>query len=305
MSAQEIKQLVIVGGKRKHPTAQVAGTLVLLMGVVALTVSGVRADTGNPAIGAALQGGLIAAFATAAGALPVLLARRIGARTIDALLGFGAGVMLAATAFSLVIPALDAAASLGMGKWSAGGVVVFGIALGAGLLLVADHFLPHEHVENALTADGVGRADIARVWLFVAAIALHNVPEGLAIGVGFGQTDIGRGAALAGGIAIQDIPEGLVVAAALVSAGYGRRFAFVIAALSGLSEPIAAVMGASVVGVFASILPWALAFAGGAMLFVVAHEIIPESQKRGNASLASSGLIGGFCLMMLLDTALG
>lgn len=303
MSAQEIKQLVIGTSERKHPVAEAVGMLVLLVGVTAMALWGVQASTQDPVVTAALRGGLIAAMATAAGAVPVLLARSIGARTVDTLLGFGAGVMLAATAFSLVMPALASAAALGMGTWSSGGVVVAGILLGAGALLLTDHFMPHEHVENALV-DNRRQADIARVWLFVAAIALHNVPEGLAIGVGFAQDEIGKGAALAGGIAIQDIPEGLVVAAALVSAGYGRVFAFVVAALTGLAEPVAAVMGASVVGVFVSILPWALAFAAGAMLFVVSHEIIPESQRRGNASLATSGLTVGFALMMLLDTAL-
>jgi len=304
MSAQEVRQLVIGTSEHKHPVAEAAGLLVLLLGVVAMALGGAQSTTEDPVVSAALRGGLIAAMATAAGAVPVLLARSIGEKTVDTLLGFGAGVMLAATAFSLVIPALASAQSLGMGTWSAGGVVVAGIVFGAGALLLTDHLMPHEHVENALLA-GDNRADMARVWLFVAAIALHNVPEGLAIGVGFAQNEIGKGTALAGGIAIQDIPEGLVVAAALVSAGYGRGFAFAVAALTGLAEPLAAVLGASVVGVFASILPWALAFAAGAMLFVVSHEIIPESQKRGNASLATSGLTIGFALMMLLDTALG
>jgi ZIP family zinc transporter len=304
MSAHELRELAIGSSARKHPVAEAMGLLVLLAGVVALAVGGMGASRPAPVVGAALQGGLVAALATAAGALPVLLARRIGARTVDTLLGFGAGVMLAATAFSLVMPALGAAETLGMGRWGAGGVVVAGIVLGAGALLLIDRLLPHEHVENALADDG-GRADLARVWLFVAAIALHNVPEGLAIGVGFAQDEASKGAALAGGIAIQDIPEGLVVAAALVSAGYGRAFAFVVAALTGLAEPVAAVLGASVVGLFASLLPWALAFAAGAMLFVVSHEIIPESQRRGHASLATSGLTIGFALMMLLDTALG
>ena len=302
MSAHEIKQLVIGSGARKHPVLEAIALLLVLTTVVALAV-GVQAGQSDPVVGAALRGGLIAALATAAGALPVLLARSIGDKTVDTLLGFGAGVMLAATAFSLVMPALGAAEHLGMGTWSAGGVVVTGILLGAGALLLTDHLLPHEHVENALVS-GEGPASMTRVWLFVAAIALHNVPEGLAIGVGFAQEEMAKGSALASGIAIQDIPEGLVVAAALVSAGYGRLFAFVVATLTGLAEPIASVAGASLVGVFAGLLPWALAFAAGAMLFVVSHEIIPESQRRGHASLATSGLTVGFALMMLLDTAL-
>ncbi len=256
----------------------------------------------SPAASGALQGGLIAALATAAGAFPVLLARRISARHIDTLLGFGAGVMLAATAFSLVLPAVGAASELGFSRIGASAVVAAGLALGALTLLAADRLLPHEHVENGIEADG---ASVGRVWLFVVAIALHNVPEGLAIGVGFGQASEARATALSSGIAIQDIPEGLVVAAAIVAAGYGRWLAFSVAAATGLAEPFAALIGAGVVDVFGSVLPWALAFAGGAMLFVVAHEIIPESQRRGYQTEATLGLVAGFCLMMLLDTALG
>ena len=284
---------------------RLAGALIAAAGALTLAAQAIGASVdalARPAVGAALEGGLIATLATAAGAFPVLLARNISARGIDTLLGFGAGVMLAATAFSLVLPAIDAAGTLGFDRFGASSIVVAGLALGALTLLGADRLLPHEHVEHA-PASGGNR--IARVWLFVAAIALHNVPEGLANGVGFGQESLGRATALASGIAIQDIPEGLVVAAAIVAAGYGRSLAFAVAAASGLAEPLAAFAGVVLVGVFGAMLPWALAFAGGAMLFVVAHEIIPESQRRGHQTLATLGLIAGFCVMMLLDTALG
>ncbi|MCB1886756.1 MAG: ZIP family metal transporter [Rhodocyclaceae bacterium] len=290
---------------RQPDMRRIAGAGIAVLGALLLAAQGLG-DLGrmlaSPAATGAFQGGLIAALATAAGAFPILLARRIAARHIDTLLGFGAGVMLAATAFSLVLPAIEAAGALGFGRFGASAVVVAGLALGALTLLAADRVLPHEHVENGLEAGG---ASASRVWLFVAAIALHNVPEGLAIGVGFGQDTTARATALSSGIAIQDIPEGLVVAAAIVAAGYGRVLAFAVAAATGLAEPVAAVIGAGIIEVFGAVLPWALAFAGGAMLFVVAHEIIPESQRRGHQTHATLGLVAGFCLMMLLDTALG
>ena len=137
------------------------------------------------------------------------------------------------------------------------------------------------------------------------AITLHNLPEGLAIGVGYAGNDPLRGTALATGIAIQDIPEGLVVAVALMAAGYKRAFAVALGMLSGLVEPLGAVLGAAVVGWSAALLPWGLGFAAGAMLFVISHEIIPESHRKGHEVHATGGLMLGFVLMMLLDTALG
>lgn len=297
--------LKTIGAHPQQAPRRALGAAITALGALLLTlqaIEGVATLLATPAARGALEGGLLAALATAAGAFPVLLARRISARSIDTMLGFGAGVMLAATAFSLVLPALAAAGGLGLGPLSASALVAAGLALGALSLLAADRLLPHEHVEGGLEG---GTASVARVWLFVAAIALHNVPEGLAIGVGFGQESLARATALSSGIALQDIPEGLVVAAAIVAAGYGRVLAFAVAAATGLAEPLAAVVGAGVVQVFGALLPWALAFAGGAMLFVVAHEIIPEAQRRGHHTQATLGLVAGFCLMMVLDTALG
>ena len=137
------------------------------------------------------------------------------------------------------------------------------------------------------------------------AIALHNLPEGLAIGVGYAGNDGLRGNALATGIAIQDVPEGLVVAVALLAAGYKRWIAVGLGMASGLVEPLGAVLGASIIGWSAALLPWGLGFAAGAMLFVISHEIIPESHRKGHEAYATSGLMIGFVLMMLLDTALG
>jgi ZIP family zinc transporter len=245
----------------------------------------------------------MAAGATALGTVPMLVSRPLSDKAQDTLLGFGAGVMLAACGFSLIIPGLEAAAGQGAGKWGAGGIVGTGILLGAALLLVIDYALPHEHFIKGV--EGVRAKALKRVWLFVFAICLHNLPEGLAIGVAFGGTDAARAAALATGIAIQDVPEGLVVALALRGAGYSRMLAVGLGIASGLIEPIGAILGASVVTVSSTLLPWGLAFAAGAMLFVVSHEIIPESHRKGHERFATGGLMVGFVLMMLLDTSLG
>jgi len=251
----------------------------------------------------ALLGGLMAAAATALGTLPVLLSQRFSQRAHDTMLGFGAGVMLAASAFSLVIPALAAAKGQGAGPWSAGGIVGTGILLGGLLLLLVDRAVPHEHFIKG--AEGPQARAMKRAWLFVLAITLHNLPEGLAIGVGFAGSDAVGAKALAAGISIQDVPEGMVVALALRGVGYGRWASAGLGVLSGLIEPVAAVLGVALIGLSAGLLPWGLALAAGAMLFVISHEIIPESHRKGHEAFATGGLMLGFVLMMLLDTALG
>lgn len=259
----------------------------------------------NPAVMNALLGGSFAALATALGTLPVLLSQNLSERVQDTLFGFGAGVMLAASAFSLVIPGLAAARNVGVfggGPWAAGGVIGIAIVAGAAALLALDHLLPHEHFIKG--REGAAARKLRRTWLFVIAIALHNLPEGLAIGVGYAGNDTLHANALALGIAIQDIPEGLVVATALLMAGYRRAFAVGLGVASGLVEPLGAVAGAAVFGYSSALLPWGLGFAAGAMLFVISHEIIPESHRKGHESFATTGLIIGFVLMMLLDTAL-
>lgn len=179
-------------------------------------------DQHSPTVAMALVGGLVAAGATAAGTLPILTMRTLSTRVQDSLLGFGAGVMLAASAFSLTIPGLQAATEQGHGPWGAGVIMGAAILLGGGALLSMDRMLPHEHFIKG--REGIEVLRLRRTWLFVFAIALHNIPEGLAIGVGYAGTDSLRGTALATGIAIQDIPEGLVVAVALLSVGYSRAF---------------------------------------------------------------------------------
>lgn len=243
----------------------------------------------------ALAGGAMAAAATALGALPVLVMRRISSGVQGALLGFGAGVMLAASVFSLLLPAFDTAIARGASDAGAGLLVAGGLTLGATVLLAIDRALPHTHQPGR-------ERTVSAVWLFVFAIAVHNIPEGLAIGVAAGEA--GSGNAVATGISLQNVPEGLIVAIALVTAGYSRKLAFGVAVLSGLIEPVAAIIGAAAVTASAALLPWGLAAAAGAMLFVVSHEIIPESHRRGHETLATAGLMLGFVVMMLLDTLL-
>jgi ZIP family zinc transporter len=279
--------------------------LAIVFGGIAVLVNAlyVRMTLDDARMGGALLGGLMAALATALGTLPVLLSHQLSQKTYDTLLGFGAGVMLAACSFSLIIPALAAAKLQGAGAWGSGGIVGAGMLLGAGFLLWVDRALPHEHLFKGL--DGSQAIATKRVWLFVFAIGLHNLPEGLAIGVAFAGSDSTGAVALATGISIQDVPEGLVVALALRSVGYSKGVSAGLGALSGLVEPLAAVFGTMVVGLSATLLPWGLATAAGAMLFVISHQIIPESHRKGHESFATTGLMLGFVLMMLLDTALG
>lgn len=255
-----------------------------------------------PQVRDAFWGGSAAALATAAGTLPVFFWKQLPDRIMDTLFGFGAGVMLAASAFSLIVPGIESAQAQGASAWGAASMVGGSIIIGAALLLALERWVPHEHFIKGMERENT--LALKRTWLFVFAIALHNVPEGLAIGVGFAGGDVVRGGALATGIAIQDIPEGFVVAMALAVVGYSRRTAILIGMASGLVEPAGAVLGAAIVSSSAALLPWGLGIAAGAMLFVVSHEIIPESHRKGHEVFATSGLIVGFVLMMMLDTAL-
>lgn len=280
------------------------GLGIVLLGIVAAAAQAWQWVASQPTVEAAWWSGLVAALATALGTLPVLLSQRLSERAQDTLFGFGAGVMLAACAFSLIIPGLHAARGAGAGAWGAGATVGGAILLGALALLWMERLLPHEHFIKGVEGAPASRT-LQRTWLFVFAIALHNLPEGLAIGVAHADGDPLRANALATGIAIQDVPEGLVVAMALLAAGYRRALAVGLGMASGLVEPLGAVLGAAVVSASASLLPWGLGFAAGAMLFVISHEIIPESHRKGHEAWATGGLMVGFVVMMLLDTALG
>jgi len=233
---------------------------------------------------------LVAGLATGAGALPVLFTRKVSDRLLDVMLGFSAGVMLAATSFSLIVPAIDLS-----GPW----VAVLGIILGAFTLHLIDRFVPHLH--PAFGQEGPP-SKLSRVWLFVIAITIHNFPEGLAVGVSFGSGDAAAGLVVAMAIGLQNMPEGLAVALPLLREGYSRRKSLWYGTLTGLVEPVGGLLGVALVSIFHPILPWALAFAAGAMLFVVSDELIPESHRKGFEREATFGLLVGFVVMMLLDS---
>ena len=233
---------------------------------------------------------LVAGLATGAGALPVLFTRKVSDRLLDVMLGFSAGVMLAATSFSLIVPAIDLS-----GPW----VAVFGIILGAVALHLIDRFVPHFH--PVLGEEGPP-SRLSRVWLLVLAITIHNFPEGLAVGVSFGSGDVAAGFVIALAIGLQNMPEGLAVALPLLREGYSRRRSLWYGTLTGLVEPVGGLLGVALVTIFHPILPWALAFAAGAMLFVVSDEMIPESHRKGFEREATFGLVVGFVIMMLLDS---
>lgn len=254
-----------------------------------------------------LQIGLLASFVaglmTAVGAIPIFFLRRISQSVEDAMMGFGAGVMLSATAFELVLPSVEQAELQYGGVGMAIVVLSVGMALGGGALLALHKCVPHEHFHIG-PQSGADPAKIRRVWLFIFAIALHNLPEGLAVGVGFGGDDVSDGITLAIAIGLQNMPEGLVVAIALLSLGYSKWAAFGVTLLTGLVQPIGGLIGAGAITLMEFLLPWGLAFAAGAMLFVISHEIIPESHRKGHEAQATVGVLVGFVALLAIDLAL-
>jgi ZIP family zinc transporter len=245
----------------------------------------------------------LAGLLTAVGALPVLFGRSVSQRMNDVLLGFAAGVMLAAAFFSLIIPGLEAARIIYGGSRITAAIAVAGVLFGVAFVAALNEWIPHEHFFQG--AQGPLPGAIAKVWLFVLAITIHNLPEGLAVGVGFGGGDIARGTTLDIGIGLQNAPEGLAVAVALLSCGYTKGSAFAVAGLTGLVEPLAGVLGAYAVSLSQLVLPWALTFAAGAMIYVISHEIIPETHRHGYENRATLGLTIGLVAMMFLDVAFG
>jgi len=233
-------------------------------------------------------------LATGVGALPVLITLRVGDKLLDGLLGFAAGVMLAATSFSLLIPSMETG-----GIW----VTVAGVLIGSTFVALIDRAVPHMHFISG--PEGPPSATLKRITLLILAITIHNFPEGLAVGVGFGGGDLTVAATLAVAIALQNMPEGLAVALPLVREGYSRWKAVGYALLSGLVEPIGGVLGAALVSVARPILPWGLSFAAGAMLYVVSEEMIPETHRKGFAKVGTTGLLIGFVVMMALDNLFG
>jgi ZIP family zinc transporter len=245
----------------------------------------------------------LAGLMTAAGALPVLFGRSASQRLNDVLLGFAAGVMLSASFFSLIIPGLEAAETIHNSTIIAALIAVIGVMLGAGSIALINERVPHEHFIQG--RQGPDARELAQIWLFVFAITIHNLPEGLAVGVGFGGGDIARGTTLAIGIGLQNAPEGLAVALALMSIGYGRFRAFAIAGASGLVEPVAGLIGAWAVSLSQLLLPWAMTFAAGAMIYVISHEIVPETHRHGYENEATFGLTIGLVVMLFLDVVFG
>jgi len=246
---------------------------------------------------------------TALGAAGVFLVKEINRKLLDTMLGFAAGVMIAASFWSLLAPCISMVEATGNNPLypAVGGFLIGGI-----FLRIMDRLLPHLH-PGLLPSQAEGiHTHWHRSVLLIMAITLHNIPEGLAVGVAFGavaygtsSATLGAAVALAIGIGIQNFPEGLAVSAPLRGAGLSRRRAFWYGQLSGIVEPIAGVIGAAAVIVAQPILPWALSFAAGAMIFVVVEQLIPDSQRNGNTDLATMGAMFGFALMMLLDVGLG
>jgi ZIP family zinc transporter len=288
-----------------HPfTASGLGIATLaLVWLIINSAGSVLSGDADMALRYGLLGGLAGFAATALGAFPALFLRGISQRSEDTLLGLAAGMMLAASSFSLLLPGLEAGEAItGSPIWG-GLAVVLGLFIGAMLMLGLDQFTPHEHVHGGPCGAGCGR--VSRVWLFVFAIALHNLPEGMAIGVSFARGDLSVGLPLTSAIALQDIPEGLAVAVALRAAGLTAMRAVLVAAATGLMEPIGALLGVGLSSGFAITYPIGLGLAAGAMIFVVSHEVIPETHRNGHQTPATLGLMAGFAVMMLLDTTLG
>jgi len=262
-----------------------------------------------PAVWQALAATLFTWGLTALGASVVFLFKDVSRTFLDAALGFTAGVMIAASFWSLLNPAIALSEEMGMVKWVP---PLIGFLAGAFSMRLVDYVLPHVHLFDRLSdAEGV-RTPWGKSTLLVLAITLHNIPEGLAIGVAFGavaagyeSATLGAAIALAVGIGIQNCPEGTAIAVPLRREGLSRFKSWWYGQLSAAVEPVAAVVGALAVTMMRPILPYALAFAAGAMIFVVVEEVIPESQSGGNSDRATLGAMVGFAVMMTLDVALG
>lgn len=242
-----------------------------------------------------LVAGVFIVLTNLLGALIVLLWRQPSQRIQDGMLGFAAGVMLTASFTSLILPGIER-----------GGVVpvLVGVALGALAMDIADHLIPHRH--PFLGREGLDGRRVRAVWLFIIAITLHNAPEGLAVGVAFGAGQFREGMLLMLAIGMQNIPEGLAVALTAIAAGFGKRFyAVFVAGRSGLVELPMAVLGATLVFFVAPLVPYAMGFAAGAMLYIISDEIVPETHRKGHERWATFGLMAGLMTMLYLDVVLG
>lgn len=246
---------------------------------------------------------LVAGLMTGVGAIPVLFGQQVSRRTNDMMLGFAAGVMISASFFSLILPGIAAGEEVYGTVPAAAFLAALGIGLGAAMVAWLNNSLPHEHF--IVGPEGADPGALPKIWLFVIAITIHNFPEGMAVGIGFGGGNVTNGLSLATGIGLQNAPEGLAVALALRGQGYSKARAFLIALLTGLVEPVGGLLGVALVHVSVYVLPVGLTFAAGAMLYIISHEIIPETHRYGHQNRATTGLIVGLILMMLLDVILG
>ncbi len=261
------------------------------------------------AIMQAFLAGMFTWGVTALGAAFVFPFKKVNRKVLDTMMGFAAGVMIAASFWSLLAPAIEMAQSSGIHPWVPAAV---GFLAGGFVMLGIDKVLPHLHIGEPVEHAEGPSTSWRRSVLLVMAITIHNIPEGLAIGVAFGavaagipSATIGGAIALALGIGIQNLPEGTSVSVPLRREGMSRMRSFWYGQLSGVVEPVAAVLGAAAVMLMRPILPYALAFAAGAMIFVVVEELIPESQRNENTDIATIGTLLGFTVMMILDVALG
>ncbi len=242
-----------------------------------------------------LLGGIVITLLNTIGALAVLVWRRPSEQFLDAALGFAAGVMLTASFTSLILPAIEHGGFL---------PTFIGVVLGAVVLDLADHFVPHLHA--VMGYEGWASPRLRSVWLFIIAITLHNMPEGLAVGVGFGSGDLPNALKLMFAIGMQNVPEGLAAAVSALAAGMGTYFyASLVGIRAGLVEIPLALFGAWAVYVAQPLLPYAMGFAAGAMLYVISDEIVPETHRKGHERWATFGTILGVLVMLYLDIALG
>lgn len=232
--------------------------------------------------------------ATVLGSALGFIFKNISHKFSDIVLGFAAGVMLSAAIMGLILPSMESGSLF---------VTIIGIFIGALCLNAIDKLVPHLH--RLVGADLESHPDnsdrVNKILLFVLAIAIHNFPEGIAAGVGFGSENIAEAFTIAGGIALQNIPEGMVIIAPMLAAGISRKRTFLAALSTGLVEVIGTIIGYFAVSVSAAVLPFALAFAGGTMLYVISDEMIPETHAHGNERGATYALLAGFCLMLLVD----
>ena len=237
--------------------------------------------------------------ATVIGALIGFLFRGASHKFSDIVLSFAAGVMLSAAVLGLVLPAVELGGDTGLIQ------AVAGIFAGAWALNLMDKLVPHLHKIAGPDLESHNSTQLSKVLLFVLAIAIHNLPEGIAAGVGFGSGNTAQALMIAGGIALQNIPEGMVIIAPMLASGVSPRRTFAIAALTGLVEVAGTFIGFLAVNISTAILPFALAFAGGAMLYVVSDEMIPETHAHGAQRGATYALLAGFCVMLVTDVLLG